>query len=178
MLALLGALIAAAVIAPAVVMASAPARAAQRVGVYERVIVTAAGPHRQVAAGYLAPIGWSWVDGRRSGAYLAADRVATIAVALRTGIQDPSALVREGLPLGAASLPAETDRLPGGLVVTRVDSDLAAGDGLTVQATVCTPGAAASCLLVRATVGAGDPTARNRAERDLHALLESVEIIG
>lgn len=193
MLALLGAVLIAPLILDGVLSASIDRdRARGRIGVYERVSFSGEGASGAVVAGIVAPAGWFWVESRQSGEYLAADREASIAVEFHANTSDPEALLRDGVPVGAAAHPAETVPARSGLRVVALEYDLAAGDNPAVSITACRDAAQvggrateaalastapADCLLFRAAFGQRDEQARDRAQADLMRVLGSVEIV-
>lgn len=169
-------LLAAIVAAPLALEAILPDLPRDRVGVYERVILSEPGPAGDVYAGFIAPAGWIWVGSRESGFFTTDDGRDSIRVALRTDVADPDALLRDGVPLGAVALPTGGLLSHDGLSISALQYDLAAGDNPAISIIACTDTEPADCVTLLGTFSAGDEADRDRAQQALVRVLASVEL--
>lgn len=164
--------------APQLLGQAVPDRPRGSIGLYERVSFESSGPEGRALAGIIAPDGWLWLESRDSGRFLSADREASIEVELRPAVADRDALVREGVPSGAALLPAARAPARPGIEALLLEYDLAAGDSPASSAVVCPAGdPPVDCLLIRAAFGSSDEANRDRARADLARIVESAEIV-
>ncbi len=151
-----------------------PAPEAGRIGVFERVVQTA--PGSALRGSHFAPVGWLWGGDPGSGTYLSADRASTAHITMHPDVDDPDALLREGLPLGAALSRSTAVPVRTGLTGAAVEYDLAAGDNLALSATICTTIAPTVCVLVRANLSPGMEAQRDSAQQDMLRLIKGIEI--
>ncbi len=182
-------LLAAATLAPVALRAAVPPRPADRIGVFERVVLPATADHGQVLGAVIAPAGWSRTGDRRTEIFTAPGGAAGIVVSLRVDVADPEALIRETLPLGAQALPVEALGTGSRLSVHAVEYDLAAGDAPQLSIALCTRTVPADCLRVLASFGASDAgaagpggaagaaEAQDRARTELLRMLDSAEVV-
>ena len=151
-----------------------PTPEASRIGVFERVVQTA--PGSSLRGSHFAPAGWLWADQPGGGTYLSVDHASTAHITMHTDIDDPDALLRKGLPPGAALSPSAALPVRTGLTGAAVEYDLAAGDNPALSATICTTIAPTVCLLVRANFSSGTEAQRDSARQDIMRLIEGIEV--
>ena len=151
-----------------------PAAEAGRIGIFERIVQTA--PNSALRGSHFAPVGWLWGGDPSSGTYLSADRASTAHITMHTNVDDPDALLRKGLPPGAALSPSTAFSVRTGLTGAAIEYDLAAGDNPALSATICTTAAPFTCVLVRANFSSSTKAQRDSAQQDIMRLIPGIEI--
>lgn len=184
------------IVAPIVLSAVAPAVVEGKVGVFERVTLSAGAGDSRAIGGFIAPEGWTRIEAEpvenksdsteaSVQSFISPDERATISVELHSDISDPEQLLTQNAPVGAAFVPTSTPAAVNNFTLALRNFDLEAGTGGTQMIAACASLIKTNCLLITSTVSASvaDPLLESDLQGgylvpEISPIIESAEVFG